>query len=181
CIPSVTSTPLPISCTNKTTYARILREEEEIDIIFNIAISAANWALLTGYLVAPGIFTSLQSSDEVERALQANKAGRTVLHIIQNPLLLSVAYYLFLGGIAAFVWLLHFPKLRGNYIWLVNKLFASVVKRCCWDINHNNQRLCISRRRLVRNGYCNNSCYWDDSPCLRGSAVRLQVLLVEEG
>lgn len=124
CIPSVTSTPLPIGCTNETTYARMLREEEEMDVIFNIAVSAANWALLAGYLVVPGTFTSLQNSDGVERALQANKASRTVLHTIQNPPLLSVACCLFLGGIAAFVWLLHFPKLRGNYIWLINKLFV---------------------------------------------------------
>ncbi|KAJ6126483.1 hypothetical protein N7523_002095 [Penicillium sp. IBT 18751x] len=104
----------------------MLREEEEMDLIFNITVSAANWALLAGYLVVPGTFTSLQSSGQVEHALQANKAGRTVLRTIQNPPLLSIACCLLVGGIAAFVWLLHFPKLRGNYIWLINKLFMPV-------------------------------------------------------
>ena len=122
-IPSVSSTPLPVGSSKETTYARMLREEEEMDLIFNITVSAANWALLAGYLVVPGTFTSLQSSGQVEHALQANKAGRTVLRTIQNPPLLSIACCLLVGGIAAFVWLLHFPKLRGNYIWLINKLF----------------------------------------------------------
>jgi hypothetical protein len=101
----------------------MLREEEEMDLVFNITVSAANWALLAGYLVVPGTFTSLQSSGQVEHALQANKAGRTMLHTIQHPPLLSIACCLLVGGIAAFVWLLHFPKLRGNYVWLINKLF----------------------------------------------------------
>lgn len=121
-IPSVSSTPLPVG-TNETTYARMLREEEEMDLVFNITVSAANWALLAGYLVVPGTFTSLQSSGQVEHALQANKAGRTMLLTIQHPPLLSIACCLLVGGIAAFVWLLHFPKLRGNYVWLINKLF----------------------------------------------------------
>jgi hypothetical protein len=124
CIPPLSSRPLPVGCTIETTYAQMLREEEEMDLMFNIAVSAANWALLAGYLVVPGTFTSLQSSDKMERALQANKAGRTVLRTIQNPPLLSIACCLLLGGIAAFLWLLHFPKLRGNYIWLINKLFV---------------------------------------------------------
>ncbi|KAJ5653039.1 hypothetical protein N7490_000042 [Penicillium lividum] len=98
----------------------MLREEEEIDFIFNVT------ALLAGYLVVPGTFTSLQSSDQVEYVLQANKAGRTVLHTIQNPPLLSISCCLLLGGLAAFAWLLHFAKLRSNYIWLINRLFTPI-------------------------------------------------------
>ena len=124
CISPSTSTPLPTRCINETPYARMLREEEEMDFVFNITVSAANWALLAGYLVVPGTFTSLQSSDQVEHALQGNKAGRTVLHTIQNPPLLSIACCLLLGGLAAFAWLLHFAKLRSNYIWLINRLFT---------------------------------------------------------
>ncbi|KAJ5642720.1 hypothetical protein N7490_006720 [Penicillium lividum] len=47
----------------------MLREEEKMDFIFNVTVSAANWALLAGYLVVLGTFTSLQSSDQVEYAL----------------------------------------------------------------------------------------------------------------
>jgi uncharacterized membrane protein len=108
----------------ETTYVRMLREEAEMDISFNITVGVANWALLAGYLVIPGTFTSLQTSNQVEKVLQANNAGRTVLHTIQNPPLLGIACVLLVGGIAAFTWLLRFSKIRGNYIWLINRLFT---------------------------------------------------------
>ena len=124
CVSPKANNHLPTRCINETPYAKMLREEEEMDFIFNVTVSAANWALLAGYLVVPGTFTSLQSSDQVEHVLQANKAGRTVLHTIQNPPLLSISCCLLLGGLAAFAWLLHFAKLRSNYIWLINRLFT---------------------------------------------------------
>ncbi|CAG8069351.1 unnamed protein product, partial [Penicillium nalgiovense] len=98
--------------------------EAEMDMRFSITVGAANWALLAGYLVVPGTFTSLQTSNQVEKTLQANKAGRTVLHMIQNPPLLAIACLLFVSGIAALTWLMQFPKLRGNYPWLINKVFV---------------------------------------------------------
>ncbi|KAJ9482479.1 hypothetical protein VN97_g10952 [Penicillium thymicola] len=108
----------------ETTYVRMLREEAGMDISFNITVGVANWALLAGYLVIPGTFTSLQTSNQVEKTLQVNKAGRTVLHTIQNPPLLGIACLLLVSGVGAFMWLLHFPKIRGNYIWLINRLFT---------------------------------------------------------
>jgi hypothetical protein len=81
---------------------------------FNITVGVANWALLAGYLVIPGTFTSLQTSNQVERVLQANKAGRTVLHTIQNLPLLGIACLLLVSGIGALMWLLHFPKARAT-------------------------------------------------------------------
>ncbi|CAG8091696.1 unnamed protein product, partial [Penicillium salamii] len=62
-----------------------------------------------GYLVIPGTFTSLQTSNQVEKLLQVNKAGRTVLHTIQNPPLLAIACFLLVSG---------------EYLWLINKLFV---------------------------------------------------------
>jgi hypothetical protein len=109
---------------DETNYARMLREEAEMDMRFSITVGAANWALLAGYLVIPGTFTSLQTSNQVEKTLQTNEAGRTVLHMIQNPPLLAIACLLFVSGIAALMWLMHFPKLRGNYPWLINKVFV---------------------------------------------------------
>ncbi|CAI7636624.1 unnamed protein product [Penicillium palitans] len=101
----------------------MLREEAEMDMRFSITVGAANWALLAGYLVIPGTFTSLQTSNQVEKTLQANEAGRTVLHMIQNPPLLAIACLLFVSGIAALMWLMYFLNLRGNYPWLINKVF----------------------------------------------------------
>lgn len=63
CFTSRTSTPLPTRCINETPYARMHREDEDVDFIFKITLSAANWALLAGYLVVPGTFAFLQSSD----------------------------------------------------------------------------------------------------------------------
>ncbi|CAG8891476.1 unnamed protein product [Penicillium salamii] len=111
---------------DETSYVRMLREEAEMDMRFSITVGAANWALLAGYLVIPGTFTSLQTSNQVEKTLQANEAGRTVLHMIQNPPLLAIACLLFVSGIAALMWLMHFPNLRGNYPWLINKVFLSL-------------------------------------------------------
>ncbi|CAG8905429.1 unnamed protein product [Penicillium nalgiovense] len=92
---------------DETHYARMLREEAEMDMRFSITVGAANWALLAGYLVIPGTFTSLQTSNQVEKTLQTNEAGRTVLHMIQNPPY-SLLRACFLG----------------NYPWLINKVFV---------------------------------------------------------
>ncbi|KAJ5337529.1 uncharacterized protein N7506_005551 [Penicillium brevicompactum] len=108
----------------ETTYVRMLKEEAEMDIRFNITVGVANWAMLAEYLVIPGTFTSLQTSSQVKKLLQVNKAGRTVLHTIQNPPLLAIACFLLVSGIGALMWLMRFPKLRGNYLWLINKLFV---------------------------------------------------------
>ncbi|CAP94894.1 Pc18g06700 [Penicillium rubens Wisconsin 54-1255] len=88
---------------NETTYARMLREEAQMDMRFSITVGAANWALLAGYLVIPGTFTSLQTSNQVEKTLQTNRTGRAVLHMIQNPPLLAIACLLFVSGIAALI------------------------------------------------------------------------------
>ncbi|CAG8112184.1 unnamed protein product [Penicillium nalgiovense] len=115
---------------DETTYARMFREEAQMDMCFSITVNAANWALLAGYLVIPGIFTSLQTSNQVERTLQTNEASRTVLHVI---------------GIAALTWLMHFPKLRGNFPWLINKVFVPLPACCCRAVGHYHQCLYISR------------------------------------
>ncbi|KAI3094438.1 hypothetical protein CBS147333_9973 [Penicillium roqueforti] len=102
----------------------MLKEEAQMDMRFSITVGAANWALLAGYLVIPSTFTSLQTSNRVEKTLQTNSAGRAVLHMIQNPPLLAIACLIFVSGIAALTWLKHFPKLRGNYPWLINKVLV---------------------------------------------------------
>ncbi|CAI7631181.1 unnamed protein product [Penicillium pancosmium] len=107
-------------------YLRMLKEEDQMDATYSITASAANWALLAGYLVIPGTFASLQTSKEIEHVLASNKTGRAVFHTIQNPPLLGIACLFLASGIAAMLWLLHFPRLRGNYVWLTNKIFTPV-------------------------------------------------------
>ena len=113
------------SRTNETTYVRMLREEAEMELRYNLTVSVANWALLAGYLVIPGTFTSLQKSSQVQETLGKNSAGRAVMHTIQNPPLLGIACLFLVGAISALVILLYrSPKPRGNYPWLINKLFT---------------------------------------------------------
>lgn len=107
-------------------YLKMLQEDDQMDVRLNITASVANWALLAGYLVIPGTFASLQSSNQVGHVLNANKTGRVVLHAIQNPPLLVIACLFLASGIGAILWLLHFPKLRGNYVWLTNRVFTPV-------------------------------------------------------
>ena len=109
--------------TNETLYVWMLKEEAQMALRYNVTASAANWALLAGYLVIPGTFTSLQKSSHVEEALDKNGAGRTVMRAIQNPPLLAIACLFFAGATSAFVWLLHHQRLRRNYLWLINRLF----------------------------------------------------------
>lgn len=105
-------------------YMEMLEEEENMEMRFNLTISVANWALLAGYLVVPGTFTTLQKSSQMEEVLNTNGTGRAILHSIQNPPLLVIACVLFANGVAALIWLLRQRKLRMNYVWLINKLFT---------------------------------------------------------
>lgn len=103
---------------------KMLEEEENMEVRYNLTMSVANWALLAGYLVVPGTFTTLQHSSQMEKVLNANDTGRAILHTIQNPPLLIIACILFGSGVVALVWLLcQQRKLRKNYIWLINRLF----------------------------------------------------------
>ena len=104
-----------------TTYTIMLKEEAQMDWKYNVSVSIANWALLAGYLVIPGTFTSLKESNQVEEILEKNTAGRAVLHTIQNPPLLVVACLFLAGGAAALTVLLR--KIQSNYLWLINKIF----------------------------------------------------------
>ena len=82
-------------------YLKMLQEDDQMDVRLNITASVANWALLAGYLVIPGTFASLQSSNQVGHILGANKTGRVVLYAIRNPPLLVISYLFLASGIRA--------------------------------------------------------------------------------
>ncbi|KAJ6129743.1 hypothetical protein N7512_002523 [Penicillium capsulatum] len=73
-----------------------LFETPYVRMKYNTLISAAYWTLLAGYLVVPGIFTSLRESSIIGTKLHYAKAGRIILNIIQNPPLLGTAFTLFI-------------------------------------------------------------------------------------
>lgn len=103
-----------------TPYMRMLKEEALMNWKYNVMASAANWVLLAGYLVIPCTFTSLKESNQVEKALDKNTAGRAALNTLQNPPLLVIACLFLAVGATALVLL--YRKFRPNYTWLVNKL-----------------------------------------------------------
>ncbi|CAG8878809.1 unnamed protein product [Penicillium nalgiovense] len=49
-----------LSQNHDTIYTIMLKEEAQMDWRYNVTVSIANWALLAGYLVIPGTFTSLK-------------------------------------------------------------------------------------------------------------------------
>ncbi|KAJ5654959.1 hypothetical protein N7490_001962 [Penicillium lividum] len=79
CVSPKANNHLPTRCINETPYAKMLREEEEMDFVFNVTVSAANWALLAGYLVVPGTFTL---SKALIRPISLNAAAGLLTTII---------------------------------------------------------------------------------------------------
>ncbi|KAF4182504.1 hypothetical protein CNMCM8694_006752 [Aspergillus lentulus] len=109
----------------ETRYVRMLLELDYIPWFYNTSASAAHWALLAGYLVIPGTFTSLQKSDILTEGLETNRTGKAILSTIQNPPLLAIACFLMVLGSVIISWLTW--ERKENYIWLVNRLFIPVL------------------------------------------------------
>ncbi|GLA21325.1 hypothetical protein AnigIFM62618_010632, partial [Aspergillus niger] len=85
------STSSPGSIAGQSRYIQMLLEVDHMPWIYNIIASVAHWVLLAGYLVIPGTFTSLQTSEKLKQALIDNGANKAVLNKIQNPPLLAIA------------------------------------------------------------------------------------------
>lgn len=103
----------------ETRYEQMLLDEAPWYL--NLVAEFAHWALLAGYLVIPGTFTSLQKSDALEKSLDKTEAGKVILNTIQNPPLVAIAVFLFALGAMLTAWL--FWERKNNYIWLINRLF----------------------------------------------------------
>ncbi|KAL2801547.1 hypothetical protein BJX63DRAFT_417150 [Aspergillus granulosus] len=114
----------PEAITGHSRYIRMLLQVDHMPWIYNAMASVANWVLLSGYLVIPGTFTTLQKSQKVEQALVDNSAGKAILGSIQNPPLLAIACVLFAVGAMLLAWL--FWEWRENYIWIANRIFTPV-------------------------------------------------------
>lgn len=114
------------TCNNHDSrYTRMLKEEAQMHWKYNFYANAANWILLAGYLVVPGTFTSLNKSNEVERALQSNDAGRAVLKTLKNPPLLAIACLFLVVGATTLGYLS--IMFRKTYSWLINRIFLLVI------------------------------------------------------
>ncbi|OJJ83482.1 uncharacterized protein ASPGLDRAFT_48030 [Aspergillus glaucus CBS 516.65] len=73
----------------ETRYEQMLLDE--VPWYLNLVAEFAHWALLAGYLVIPGTFTSLQKSDALKKSLDKTEAGKAILNTIQNSPLVVTA------------------------------------------------------------------------------------------
>jgi hypothetical protein len=82
----------------------------------NIRAAFFSWLTLAGYIVFPGTFTSLQTS----QALAGNSTGKFILEAVKTSLLPIAILCCFFGTIGtSWLWIIW----RNNAIWLVTHLF----------------------------------------------------------
>ncbi len=116
--------PRPLSTNpprSQSRYVTMLLELDEIPRRHNFYASLLTWLILAGYIVFPGTFTSLKSSNSVQAAASKTPAGKIILDTVQNASLLWIAGACCLFGVVgiALLW----KRWKGNYIWLVNRIF----------------------------------------------------------
>ncbi|OQU97174.1 hypothetical protein CLAIMM_03150 [Cladophialophora immunda] len=104
----------------------MLLELDEIPRRHNFYASLFTWLILAGYIVFPGTFTSLKSSNSVQEAASKTHAGEIILDTVQNASLLWIAGACCLFGVVgiALLW----KRWKRNYIWptLLNAILGLV-------------------------------------------------------
>jgi hypothetical protein len=83
----------------------------------NIRAALFSWLTLAGYIVLPGTFTSLKTS----QTLSTSNGGRVIQDTLKNTPLLAIAGLCCLFGTVGTSWLWYIW--RGNAIWLVGNIF----------------------------------------------------------
>ncbi|KAJ5110859.1 hypothetical protein N7532_001394 [Penicillium argentinense] len=128
---------------SQSRYVQLVIQSNDVSWEANFLASVSNWLLLAGYLVVPGTFTSLEKSEKLGGALEESSTGQAVLNTIQNPPLLTTACFLFCIGsttMAALYW-----RQRGNYIWLMNKLFMPTLMNSLAGLLTTTVNICTAR------------------------------------
>ncbi|KIW36747.1 uncharacterized protein PV06_11043 [Exophiala oligosperma] len=121
--------PRPLS-TNppraQSRYVAMLLELDKIPRRQNFYASLFTWLILAGYIVFPGTFTSLKTSNSVQEAANKTRAGKIIIDTVQNASLLWIAGACCLFGVVgiALLW----KKWNRNYIWptLLNAILGLV-------------------------------------------------------
>jgi hypothetical protein len=90
---------------------------DTIPRLHNILASFFTWILLAGFVIFPGTFTSLSTSDK----LNASHTASEILHSIKHVQLLVIAGVCCGIGAAGMIWL--WWRWRSNFVWLLNKIF----------------------------------------------------------
>lgn len=87
----------------------------------NLFASFSTWILLAGFLIVPGTFTSVEKSSTVQKDAKQNAAANEVLQKVKHASLLWIAFSCCMIGCGGLMWL--WWRWRGNYVWLINKIF----------------------------------------------------------
>lgn len=101
----------------QTRYINMLLGIDTIPKMHTIYAAFCQWILLAGFIIFPGTFTSLSSSQVVAD----NAAAETVLETVQNvPLIYVAAVCCGVGalGLVGLWW-----TWRTNFVWIINKIF----------------------------------------------------------
>ena len=115
----------PQANTVHTRYISMLLSLDTIPRTHNILASVSTWILLAGFLIVPGTFTSLQKNAALAQAAAQNVVVGEVWERVQYVPLLWISGacgVLGLVGVGGMWW-----RWRGNYIWLVGKLFLPLL------------------------------------------------------
>jgi hypothetical protein len=86
-----------------TRYIDILLQLDKIPVLYNILSSIFTWLLLASYIVFPGTFTSIRSSQTLVSG--AGKAGKFVSTVVQHIPLLYLTAICCICGAAGMSWL----------------------------------------------------------------------------
>jgi hypothetical protein len=107
----------------QTRYMEMLLHLDKIPRLHNIAASAFTWIMLASFLVVPGTYTKIQTSQTFKNADNPNGSGvaHDIVHSIANIGLLWVSGFLALVGTLGCLYL--WFRWRQNYVWLINRIF----------------------------------------------------------
>lgn len=106
----------------QTRYMEMLLSQDSIPRVHNILASFFQWIMLAGYLVLPATFNSIENSSDVQSySNNGNAAAKAALTVVKNVPFLYVGAFCAGIGLIGKVWL--YFEHRGNYVWLVNKIF----------------------------------------------------------
>ncbi|POS70247.1 PHO85 cyclin-1 [Diaporthe helianthi] len=97
-------------------YSRMVLESNEVGLGYNVTAALACWAMLAGFFILPGTFTSIKRST----FLSASSDGRRIQSAVQNVPLLPVASFCYVVAIAGLgiLW----RRFRANYIWVIQHI-----------------------------------------------------------
>ncbi|KAN0108565.1 hypothetical protein V8E51_008307 [Hyaloscypha variabilis] len=111
--------PGPLNRQNsvQTRYMEMLLALDTIPRLHNILASFFTWILLAGFVIFPGTFTSLSTSNR----LNDNHTAAEILHEIKHVQLLVIAGVCCGIGAGGMIWL--WWRWRTNFVWLLNKIF----------------------------------------------------------